>query len=161
MSENDFQSHFQYKNPEILSDSLNNGQSIILVGAHVGNWEWGVRSFPLVMEFPVFGVYKRLRNKALNKFLIERRTSYGLELIPMESAAKTMLRNKNTTAVFVFIADQTPSNILRAHWVDFFSKKTPFHSGFSRLANRLNYPIYYYDIKRMTRGNYEVTFWLA
>ena len=83
---------------------------------------------------------------------------WGLKLAKMSQAGRAIVRYMNAPAAFVFIMDQSPSDIDHAHWVNFFDQKTAFHHGVDKIARKTKLPVYYYDIQRTKRGYYEVTF---
>jgi KDO2-lipid IV(A) lauroyltransferase len=58
----------------------------------------------------------------------------------------------------VLIADQTPFDVRNAHWVNFLHQDTPFLHGMEKLARQAGYPVFYFEIERVRRGAYEVSF---
>ena len=149
---------YQYKNPELLQQWTQKGQSIILVGAHLCNWEWGVLSVSLWLDAEVIGTYKPLSNAYLDTYFKERRSRWGTRLVPMAESARSLLAEREEAAVFVFFSDQSPSNPQRAHWLPFLNRETAFMAGVDKLARRTGFPVFFFDIHRVKRGYYEVTF---
>ncbi len=156
----ELQQRFIYTNPEIFDSLFEKKQSAILLGSHFGNWEWGVLSFPLAVHHKVIGIYKPLKNKKIDAYLNLLRQRWGLHLTSMKQASRAVVENRHEPCIFVLIADQTPSNIRNAHWVNFLNQDTPFLSGPEKLASRTGYPVFIFEIKKMKRGQYEVTFQL-
>lgn len=158
LSKAELQRRFVYRNPEIFQPLFEKGQSAILLGSHFGNWEWGVLSFPLSVQHTVVGVYKPLKNKLLDKYLNSLRKQWGLHLTDMAHTGRAVLQYKSQPTIFVLIADQTPSDIQNAHWVEFLQQNTPFLHGMDKLARQTGYPVFYFEIERVRRGFYEVSF---
>jgi len=158
MTKSELLRRYEYVNPAVLNQAFNQHSKIILCGSHLCNWEWGGMTFPLVVEGTVFGIYKPLTNSGLDQWLKERRSRFGLQLTPMGHIIRKMMQKQDQPAVFVFIADQTPSNIDEAHWVSFLHQPTPFHPGVDRLARKTGYPVFQYEIQRVKRGHYQVFF---
>ncbi len=158
MSEAELSRRFVYKNPEIFSPFFKKNESAILLGSHYGNWEWGVLSFPLAVRHKVVGIYKSIKNPLVNDWLNERRKRWGLHLVEMSTAGRAIVENKGLPCIFVLIADQTPSDVKNAHWVEFLHQDTPFLHGSAKLARRTGYPLFMFEIQRVKRGFYEVTF---
>lgn len=154
----DWQTRFVYKNPEIFDSLYNQKKSVILLGSHYGNWEWGGISFPLVVKHKVVGVYKPIKNRKVETYLNELRRKWGLQLTNMKFAGRAVIENKNEPVIFVFIADQTPMDVHNAHWLTFLNQDTPFLHGAAKLASKTGYPIFHYKINRVKRGYYEVEF---
>jgi KDO2-lipid IV(A) lauroyltransferase len=149
---------YQFVNADILDQDFNANQNIIILTSHHTNWEWAVLSVNLWLKHQVVGIYKPLKNKTVNTFFNQHRQKWGLELVSMAKTARVFAKKRETPAAFVFIADQTPSDIKNAHWVNFLNQETAFHHGMDKIARRTNYHVYLADIKRVKRGYYEVTF---
>ena len=158
LTKTSLQKRFVYKNPEIFDQYFENNQSVILLGSHYGNWEWGSLTFPLVVRHKVVGIYKPIKNIAIEKYLNSLRKKWGLHLTSMRNTGRAVIENKNQPTIFVLIADQTPSDKKNAHWVDFLNQDTPFLQGADKLARHTGYPVFYFKIKKIKRGYYEVWF---
>ena len=158
LSKKEFQKRFIYKNPEIFDTLFSQGKSAILLGSHYGNWEWGSLTFPLSVKHQVIGIYKPIKNHKVENYLNNLRKKWGLELASMKNAGRAIIVNKSRPVIYVFIADQTPVDVVNAHWVEFLHQDTPFLHGASKLAHRTGYPVFHYKINRKKRGNYEVEF---
>ncbi|MBK8563225.1 MAG: lysophospholipid acyltransferase family protein [Saprospiraceae bacterium] len=158
MNKAQLQHRFVYRNPEIFTPLFENGESAILLGSHFGNWEWGVLSFPLSVNHEVLGTYKPLKNRYLDGYLNSLRKQWGLHLTSMSQAGRAVIQQKGKPTIFVLIADQTPADIKNAHWVNFLNQDTPFLHGMDKLARQMGYPVFYFEIERVSQGRYEVFF---
>lgn len=154
----ELQRRFFYKNTDVFKPYFDKKQSIILLGSHYGNWEWGVLSFPLAVEHKVVGIYKELKNKWLDDYLSKTRCRFGLTLTPMMQAGRAVLEQKQQPSIFVLIADQTPSDVRNCHWATFLGQDTPFLQGADKLARKTGFPVFYFEINKVRRGQYEVEF---
>lgn len=143
-------------NPEITDPYFEEGKSIIAVTGHYGNWEWGSLSANLQIKHNTIGIYKPLSNPYLNKILLKSRARFGTTLAPIKETSKAFEEAKNITSVFLLAADQSPSNVSRAYWVDFLGIDTAFLHGPERHARLNNFPVFYIDIQRIKRGYYEI-----
>jgi KDO2-lipid IV(A) lauroyltransferase len=158
LSKQELQRRFVYTNPEIFSPLFEKKQSAILLGSHYGNWEWGVLSFPLAVQHKVTGIYKPLKNRPVDAWVNQQRKRWGLHLVSMNQAGRAVVEIRQQPSIFVLIADQTPSDIKNAHWLPFLHQDTPFLQGADKLARQTDYPVFIFDIQRVKRGFYEVTF---
>ena len=77
-SKKELQERFVYKNPEIFDSFFEQKKSVILLGSHYGNWEWGTLSFPLSVRHKVVGIYKPLKNRKVDAYLNHLRVRWGL-----------------------------------------------------------------------------------
>lgn len=149
---------FHFANPELLTADFEKGQSVIILGYHYANWEWGVLSVCLWLKHQVVGIYKPMKNKKMDDLFNQNRKKWGLELASMSKTGRALVKKREKPAAFVFIADQSPSDIDNAQWLNFFNKKTAFHHGVDKIARRTNYPVYLFSVQRKSRGNYILHF---
>ncbi|TDX00324.1 lysophospholipid acyltransferase family protein [Dinghuibacter silviterrae] len=140
---------------EIFRDLAKNGQSVILVLGHYGNWEWAGNTFSLLCPQPLSVIYHPLTSPAFDRLMYTMRTRFGTGLIEMEQTFREMVKQKGKVTATAFIADQTPQP-QRAHWMTFLNQDTPVFMGAETIARKLNYPIVYATVKRQRRGYYRI-----
>ena len=145
-------------NPEIFDQFIAQKQSVIVFGSHFYSWELAVQGTPLFVKHPVYGVYKPLSNPLVGQELNKRRNRFGSMPIAMNQTFRVIIKNKKIPSIYVFIADQSPSNVKSAHWIRFFGKETGFLQGGDKIARATGYPVLYYEINRTKRGYYTITF---
>lgn len=144
-------------NPEIINQYLDQGQSVILAGSHLGNWEYSGLVLSLALNGTVVLVYKPLTNKRMDAFLNKARTKTGASTVAMNDLVRA-LKNK-ATSVFVLLSDQSPSSRKSAHWIPFFGIETACLPGADVLGRKFELPVLYYRVKRSAqRGFYEIEF---
>ncbi len=157
-SPKDLKSRMTVTNPEIFDQYMAQGQSVIVFGGHFYPWELAVQATPLFVKHPVYGVYKPLSNPLVGKELNTRRNRFGSIPVAMNQTLRVIIKNKKTPSIYVFIADQSPSNLKSAHWIRFLGKDTGFLPGGDKIARATGYPVLYYQINRTKRGYYTITF---
>ncbi len=157
-SKEELKARMTVTNPEIFDQYIAQGQSVIVFGGHFYSWELAVQGTPLFVHHPVYGVYKPLTNPLVGEALNIRRKRFGSTPIAMNQTLRVIIKNKKTPSIYVFIADQSPSNVKSAHWIDFFGKDTGFLQGGDKIARATGYPVLYYQINRTKRGYYTLTF---
>lgn len=143
-------------NPEILDQLQNNKTGIIATPCHYGNWEWGSMSPSLYFNQKIIAFYKPLSNPYINRFVNKNRSRTGSLLISIYKTSQTFKENKNKRIIYVMAADQSPSNVKKAYWVDFLGRETAFLHGPEAHAKNNNYPVIFADIQRVKRGFYEL-----
>jgi KDO2-lipid IV(A) lauroyltransferase len=141
-------SSLNYINVLELEETCNKNNGLILMASHYGNWELACINLPLHTAIPCFGVYKPLKNKPLDKELIKLRSRFGLNLVPMNSIARTIATNssKGIPAFYILIADQNPRSIRSVVWEDFLGIKTAFSNGVEKFHKKYNLAIAYMKI---------------
>lgn len=144
-------------NPEILDPYFRKNQSLVLVTGHLGNWEWGSLSAGLYTNYQVIAFYSSLRNKQIDKILRWSRSRFGTILAPTNGTTQTFKENQQQPTLFIMAADQSPSKVASAHWVNFLGRPTAFLHGPEKHARNNNYPVVFAEIERVKRGFYELT----
>lgn len=157
MSTKQVKKRFRIINPEILDEYYSNGQSIIGVTGHYGNWEWGAMAGSLQIKHRAIAIYKPLSNKYIDNFIKRTRAENGTLLKSINKTSETFESLKNQTCIFLLVADQSPSSTKKAIWVDFLNQDTACLHGPEKYAADYNYPVVYLDIQRVKRGFYELT----
>ncbi len=147
-------------NPEVVNRHLDEGRSVILCGGHYANWEYTGVSMPPLFHGKTITVYKPITNPYTNTFVNQSRGRAGMIMISMEETFRTMRQYKESQepAVFILLADQSPSNRKGAHWVRFLNQDTASLPGVDVLARRLDFPVVFFQVFRKHRGFYEVYF---
>lgn len=138
-------SKLTYFNIENLENLCEQNNGLILMASHYGNWELACINLPLHTSLPCYGVYKPLKNKVMDRELIRLRSRYGLNVIPMNSIARSIATNykSHTPAIYILIADQNPRSIQNVIWVNFLGIMTAFSNGLVKFQNKYNLPIAY------------------
>ncbi|WP_298765418.1 lysophospholipid acyltransferase family protein [uncultured Polaribacter sp.] len=159
ISEKEISERYTYKNPELVNKYIKQGKSVVLVGAHLANWEWSF-GLPLVLEGSIFGTYSKLRNKAFEKKLLKTRTKFGCYGIKTTNTVAKMTENfeKKIIATYILLSDQSPRVAKTFYWSEFFGVKVPIHTGAEMLAKKFDLVVINYVTKRVKRGYYEAEF---
>lgn len=150
-----------YLNISELEERCKNNNGLILMASHYGNWELACINLPNHTSIPCYGVYKPLKNKSLDKEMIKLRSRFGLNLIPMNSIARSISThtNQNTPAIYILIADQNPRSISSVIWSNFLGIKTAFSNGLVKLSNKYTLGVAYMKIIPGDNFyNYEIEF---
>ncbi len=93
------------RNPEVLHEALKEGKGVILVGGHLGNFEW-INSGISLMGFPFAGVVKRLSNPYVHRFITVLRQKWGSVIIETRRASKEGLKFIKKGGIIGLAADQ-------------------------------------------------------
>ena len=157
MSVDEVNKRFKYVNPELPNAYFDKGQSVVFVAAHYTNWEWGLKLGSQVKHL-VIGIYGVITNKYINDYMLKARQIDNFVLAPPRETFKTIDKYKHHPAGWLLIADQNPSNVKAAHWIDLFGIDTACHHGPDTIARSNNFPVIFIEFKRIRRGYYEATF---
>jgi len=161
ISEEEMFKRFNYTNKAYFHEMLVKYGGVILLIPHYGYFEWIISLATILDEGGVAAqVYKPLHNKNLDEMFKRIRSRFGGYNIPKHSTAKEMIKLYRAKKHFILglITDQSP-NINEAHyWTTFLNQDTVFMDGGERLAKMMGLPVFYADLKRTSRGYYEVYF---
>lgn len=147
---------YRFVNPELITNYFTQGKSVVGLVAHYNNWEWGALATKAQIKGPVIGVSKSIHNQYIDRYIKSRRARFGAEIIDMPQTPRAIIKHKEQASMFVLIADQSPSNGRNAHWINFLNQETACLPGPDKIARRTNYPVVYFDVKRIRRGYYEI-----
>lgn len=157
MPADELKKRFRVENPELLIEFHNSGKNIIGLTGHIGNWEW-LSIVPALYPFSCYTLYKPLRNKQAEGVMTRIRLRFGMKLLAMSNAARYILSNKTSTALYIFIGDQSPAKVENAHEFMFLNQNTTFFTGGAKLARATKAAVVYISIRKVSRGNYSVHF---
>lgn len=145
-------------NPELIGEAFRNGQSVLGILGHYGNWELnGLRFSQLYHERRVI-VYKPLSNPLFDEALMKMRSRFGATLVNMKSTARKLVEYRNERTVTVLVGDQTPARSEIQYFTNFLNQPTAVFLGVEKLAKLTNSVVVFCDIRRIKRGYYECTF---
>ncbi len=160
LSKKNLDKRFVYENPEILDDFYKKNQSIVLVSAHYGNWEWTVNIQPKI-KHRFIAIYKPLSDVNFDRLMHKLRTRFfdADQVVPMSNIYRRMLHDHKAGILNLtyFLVDQSPPRDY-PFWTNFMGLETPFFQGPARTARRLGQPVVFLHIGKQRRGHYRLKF---
>jgi KDO2-lipid IV(A) lauroyltransferase len=158
ISEEEVRKRYVIKNPDVLTDYLKAGKSVILAMGHISNWEWAGLALGLLAPKQVLCIYHRIKNQDIDNFVCRERSRFGMIMFPSSNIRAIIKEAKAKPSAIVLVADQSPTKAASALWVDFFGIDTGFVPGPEIVSKRNRFPYINMLIKRVKRGFYEVEF---
>ena len=150
------------RNPEAVLDMMNRGfTTFLMVMGHYGNWEWFSGTAPwFAGRTTICQIYRPLKNKAFDRLFAYLRTRFHSLGIKKNEALRDIinLKRNNSSALVVFIADQTPSKANLHYWTEFLNQESAIHVGPERIAKKLALPVIFAETQKTGRGYYAVEF---
>lgn len=131
------------------------GRNIIIIIGHYGNWEM-LNRLPQLLDIPVQALYKPLKNKFFNTVIKHNRTKYGLRLLPSQQALRTLLKEKETPKITLFIADQYPG-LKNGYPVNFLNQNTYAFNGPEKTAKLLNAYVIYGELQAIDDRTWQLS----
>jgi Kdo2-lipid IVA lauroyltransferase/acyltransferase len=157
MTEKQIDDRLKVHNLDIYEEYYNQGKSIIVLGQHHNNWEWG-GSMQRFIKSQFLVVYNPVRtNQKFEKFLLQTRERFGAKSIPVNHSVRTALafNQAERPSSLMLAADQTPPANSQ-FWTTFLNQETAFFAGPMKIAMKTNLPVILHHTRKVARGRYEV-----
>ena len=140
--------------PEYLWDAVKEGHGVVLLTAHMSNWEWLGASLAL-NGYPLTSVIKRQPNDQHTRILNEYRQQVGIEIFArgtteLIGAAKAMKAGK----ILAFLADQDAGK--DGLFMPFLGKMASTPAGPAFFARKFKAPVVPAFIARKEAGGHQV-----
>ncbi len=150
---------YVFKNPELLNDLYSKGISVAGVLGHYGNWEW-LSLLPTEVKHKVWAIHKPLKNKYFNQLINGLRSKYGVHMVSTKDSYRKLKTEKDNGEVTMtyFLADQSPQESKIKYWTSFLGQDTPIFLGAEQIAKKLEMAVVFFDIRKVSRGHYEIEF---
>jgi KDO2-lipid IV(A) lauroyltransferase len=158
LSEKEIVKRYKFINQELAEKHYHDGRNIMIVGSHYANWEWGVLAGAPQIIHHCIGMYKPLSNKLIDDHFKKNRAQLGMNLEAIKNTKKAFSNKYDKPTCFILLADQSPSNMKRAIWLDFLGIDTACLHGPEYYSKQYNMPVLYVDVQRIKRGFYEVRY---
>ena len=144
------------ENRDLIARFVAQKRPVVLLTAHVCNWEWLLPAAGAQFDIPIDAVYKPLRVASLDAFIRETRSRFGGKPIPIQSFLFELMRRAGEPRAYAMVADQTPQRKMDKHWTRFLNQDTAFFTGADKIARFLDAPVVYVAMRRVAKGHYSV-----
>ncbi len=130
-----------FQNDKALQEAVKNGDKIILITAHYGNWELLPVAISAKYQIPLSVVGKSLKSPIMQKILKENREQLGIELIDKRGAMRGMMKAfSKQRAIGLLVDHHTTTN--EGAIVEFFGKEVTQTLSAAMLAKKYNATIF-------------------
>ena len=132
-------SRVQIEGDEIAIEALAQQKGIVVISAHLGNWEMALQYCPCYLQRPLTGVAKRLQNKILDRMAHKLRTRFGNKIIYKRGALPDMTQTLRQGQVLGLLMDI--SRRFDGVEVQFFGHRATATPAAAMLALRCKSPV--------------------
>lgn len=142
LNRNNLQDYIVLENLGFIDEELKVGNGVILISAHMGNWELGGMGMAAA-GYRVLVVALEHKSSRVNEFFIRQRTKQGVEVATLKNAGKKCWEALKDNKSVALVADRDFSGNGIA--VKFFNKDTLIPRGpavFSRRNNTAIVPAF-------------------
>jgi KDO2-lipid IV(A) lauroyltransferase len=146
-----------YTNTEAIDQATENQKDVIVIMGHYGNWEW-VPSINMHTKASGYSVYRPLKNKWFDHYILHLRSRFGSQNITMKKTLRVVagLKRENHRFILGLIADQSPARLEIQHWTTFLTQPTPVLTGPEKIAKMVNGQVVYFKVSKPQRGYYHI-----
>lgn len=154
--------HRHFTGDYFVFDKLHEqGKKCQLLLAHNFNWEIANLAVADKVKQKFLVVYSPIRSKILGRIFFKMRTKTGAILLSSREMKNAIYPYRDDDYLLALVADQTPSNLFKAGWYDFFGRPTPFIKGPERAARTGNIPTLFFKLVKIKRGHYHFEYLLS
>ncbi|TSJ80695.1 MAG: lysophospholipid acyltransferase family protein [Candidatus Cardinium sp.] len=140
---------------EILERFYKKGQSIILISGHFGNWEWVGNAFALQTSYTICAGYQPLHHKGIDRTVRHIRSRFQRKAIPMAALFRHISSYQGPPQATILLVDQAPLEKGKGYATTLLNQPTTVVLTAAKLAQKYNQPIFYIQIDRIKRGQYQ------
>ncbi|MFD1552841.1 acetyltransferase [Putridiphycobacter roseus] len=148
----------QIKNPELLDRYYQEGKNVLVLCGHYNNWEFYALSLPKKIKHTAYSLYQPLKNKFLDRVILNSRKRNGMKLIASKKVVSFFQEENNKPKLIVVVNDQSPTNPNKAYWNTFLNQTTGWNIGPEKLAKKYDYTVLFGHSVALSRGIYQVEF---
>jgi KDO2-lipid IV(A) lauroyltransferase len=125
----------------LIIEKYKEGNGVILLSSHFGNWEYIATSVALQAEISLSVVVKPLRNPFVYEWMNKARTKFINEVVPLGISIRKTYQTLKEKKIVAMVADQRgPREGVK---VKFFNKDVSVYTGPAALALKTKAPILY------------------
>ncbi len=144
------------ENPELVREIHARGKGVILLGAHLGNWELLAQCICLEAGLSINIIVQSQSNTLIDRSINKIRTRFGNKIIPMGIAIREIFRVLQHGDTVGILADQSAP--MESITIEFFGRKVPTHEGPAAFSLKTRAPIILCFAVRNADGAYRVKF---
>ena len=134
---------------------LEEKRGLIILTAHLGNFEW-LAAMAALKGAPLAILAKKLKPKGLNDWWVQTRARTGTRILPIHRSYRQCRKVLATNGVLGFMLDQNRP-AASGVFVEFFGRPASTSPGLAMLSARTGAPVLPAFIVRMPDGRHQVT----
>jgi len=104
-SQKELLAHLEVEGNEIVLEALSRQKGVVLITAHLGNYEIAWHYIPCYFGRQMLGVAKKMRNVWFNRFLHRMRTRFGNRIIYKKGALPEMMQTLRSGEMVAILVD--------------------------------------------------------
>jgi len=153
MDENEILSLSEVNNLDVAKRKIDEGNGVILLTAHMGNWEMGALTMGLLLNTEINVLVKKQRNRLVATWMSSVREKFNNKEIPLGASVRELYKTLMNGGVVGIVGDQRgkkEDGVI----VNFFNQPTVTFQGFAALGIKNKVPIVVVLNRRLPSGKY-------
>lgn len=144
------------ENRDLIVQRFNEGNGVILLSAHFGNWEFLATSVAAQIDKKFCVVVKPQRNPYVTNWMNKVRTRWTNDVVPLGVSIRNVFSVLLNKGIVAMVADQRgPEGSIK---LNFFGRMTSVYTGPAILSLKTNAPLIYGIVIRQKDFTYKVEF---
>jgi len=139
-SKEDFLRNIRIRGKDNLLNAIEGGKGVIIISAHLGNWEAASLFAPCYFGYPVTSVARKIESGIINRWLFKLRTRFGNSIIDKEGALPEMTQTLRDRKMLALMIDQGTTKSEGVELL-FYGKKVTVTPAAAMLALRCKSPV--------------------
>jgi KDO2-lipid IV(A) lauroyltransferase len=139
-SKEDFLRNIKITGEEHLLKAVGEGKGVIIISAHLGNWEAASLFSPSYFGYPVTVVARNIESGVVNKAMVKLRSRFGNSVIDKEGALPEMTQTLRKGKILALLMDQGTKKSEGVELL-FFGKKVTVTPAAAMLSLRCKSPV--------------------
>lgn len=138
-----------------LDKALSEGKGVIMVAAHLGNWELSAVVIAL-LGYPLNAIVLSHTNKKIDQLFVRQRSGKGVNVIPLGFAIRSCFRALSDNQIVALLGDRIFSG--QGLRIDFFGKKAIMPKGPAVFSIKSGAPIIFTFMIREKDDKFKLMF---
>ena len=158
ISEQEFRKRLKLINSDLMDRIKGSHESFFGLTSHQFNWEWALAGTILQAPLPLDFVYQPVKIELFERFSLASRMRFGGHAIKRDEVARELFKRRAIPKIIGLAADQYPGmDRDKRYATRILNQDTVFFDGTNQLAVLMQYPVLFFNTRRVKRGYYEVT----
>ena len=141
---------------EAIQAELAAGRNVLMLTAHLSNWEWLLQAVAAQVHVPFLAAYKPPHSESADRQMLALRSRFGARLIPAKRLLREIARARGAVHAVGMVADQMPTSSAGRLWLNFLGRDTAFFPGPGEIARLGKYTCFVMAQRREGPGRYAV-----
>lgn len=142
--------------PGVL-EKIKQEMPVIMVGAHIGNWEVGPQAL-VANGLPLMSVAKKMGSKSMASRLTKMRSSIGQQIVPAEGALRPLVAALKQGVIIGLLIDQHIHTWEGGAWIRFFGLQAGISLAPAALARKIQVPLFFGWAHPFKDGRYRIEY---